>query len=93
MADPVRGSGPRATLRILHVTQRSAAPGLRDVHLIRAPLATPGAAPRAQVRAGHRVSDTDTVVSIFILIMFIINHDDGDICHETVMKRDIMSVT
>ena len=93
MADPIRSSGPGATLGILHVTQRSAAPGLRDVHLIRAPLATPGAAPRAQVRAGHRVSDTDTVVSIFILIMFIINHDDGDICHETVMKRDIMSVT
>ena len=93
MADPVRGPGPGATVRILHVTQRSTAPGLRNVHLIRAPLATPGAAPRAQVRAGHRVSDTDTVVSIFILIMFIINHDDGDICHETVMKRDIMSVT
>ena len=91
VADPVRSPGTWAwaALRLLHVTQRSAAPGLRDVHLILATLATPGASPSAQVRAGHRASDT--VVSNFILIIFIINHDDGDICHENVMKRDVMS--
>ena len=53
VADPVRDPGTRAAVGLLHVTQRSAAPGVRDVHLIRAPLATTGASPRAQVRAGH----------------------------------------
>ena len=53
VADTVRDPGPRAALGLLHVTQRSAASGVRDVHLILAPLATTGASPRAQVRAGH----------------------------------------
>ena len=82
----------RAPLRLLHVTQRSAAPGLRDVHLIFASLATSGASPRAQVRARLGTSSSSHSVAVVInLILSIINHDDGDICHETVMKRDITS--